>query len=332
MAYLSVLSNYADLVTAPEAIRAGFVALALEKSWQATPFVEQARALRVQAGRAKLPYELLEINDITATLLTAAGFSEKAKARTDDTDKTSAIQHFIEKFLEPAGTDFVEELVYRFLLTRGDTLGGAMRNIAGKLAERKVSRAIISHLTLTGKPYQWLDAITGTWITGNSDNVDIELNLKGLSWDKNAETRTLIYNRTIPLVRKNIDICLLQGAPDEITPAVYKTPERFVAFGELKGGIDPAGADEHWKTAQTALIRIRDAFAEQNLSPDLFFIGAVIVENMAQEVWSQLEAGTLTNAANLTVPDYKRTLKTLSYAVSRYDALPLFNHERPVGL
>jgi len=71
----------------------------------------------------------------------------------------------------------------------------------------------------------------------------------------------------------------------------------------LKGGIDPAGADEHWKTAQTALTRIKTAFANQNLSPDLFFIGAVIANNMAQEIWNQLEEGALKNAANLTNPD-----------------------------
>ena len=90
--------------------------------------------------------------------------------------------------------------------------------------------------------------------------------------------------------------------------ATYKIPERFIAFGELKGGIDPAGADEHWKTAQTALTRIKTAFANENLSPNLFFIGAVIVDSMAQEIWNQLEEGTLKNAANLTNPDQVASL------------------------
>ena len=303
MSYLRHLSTGADLVTAPEEIRAGFVALALERSRQATPFVEQARALKVSAMSAKRPNDLLEIEGIQAALLTAAGFSEKATHHTEETDKTAAIQGFIEKFLEPAGANFVEELVYRFLLTRGDSLGGSMRNIAGKLAERKVTRAIISALTLTRTTYQWLNAVSDTWITGTSDDTDIELSLKALSWEKHKETRTLIYNRTIPLVRKNIDMCLLDCPPDEINPATYKIPERFIAFGELKGGIDPAGADEHWKTAQTALTRIKDAFANANLSPDLFFIGAVIVDSMAQEIWDQFKEGTLKNAANLTNPD-----------------------------
>ena len=183
-----------------------------------------------------------------------------------------------------------------------------MRNIAGKLAERKVTRAIISALTLTGTTYQWLNAVSNTWITGRSDDTDIELSLKAVSWKKREGTRTLIYNRTIPLVRKNIDMCLLDCAPDEMKPETYRIPERFIAFGELKGGIDPAGADEHWKTAQTALARIRTAFANRDLSPDIFFIGAIIADSMAQEIWSQLEEGTLKNAANLTNPDQVASL------------------------
>ena len=308
MPYLRHLSTSTDLITAPEEIRAGFVALALERSRQATPFVEQARALKVSAMRAKYPNDLLEIEGIRTPLLTAAGFSEKATHHTDETNKTAAIQGFIEKFLEPAGTNFVEELVYRFLLTRGDSLGGSMRNLAGKLAERKVNRAIISALTLTETTYQWLNAASNTWINGTHDDADIELSLKALSWKKDKETRTLIYNRTIPLVGKNIDMCLLHCTPDEVKPATYRIPEKFIAFGELKGGIDPAGADEHWKTAQTALTRIKTAFANESLSPGLFFLGAVIVDSMAREIWNQLEEGFLKNAANLTDPDQVASL------------------------
>ena len=308
MPYLRHLSTSADLITVPEEIRSGFVALALEWSRQATPFVEQARALKVAAMRVRHPNELLGIERIRVALLTAAGFSEKATKQTEEKDHIVAIQNFIEKFLEPAGTNFVEELVYRFLLTRGDSLGGSMRNIAGKLAERKVTRALVSALTLTETTYQWLNAASNTWISGKNDNADIELSLKALSWEKNKETRTLIYNRTIPLVEKNIDMCLLDCPPDEVKTATYKIPERFIAFGELKGGIDPAGADEHWKTAQTALTRIKTAFANENLSPYLFFIGAVIADSMSQEIWDQLENGTLKNAANLTNPDQVASL------------------------
>lgn len=71
----------------------------------------------------------------------------------------------------------------------------------------------------------------------------------------------------------------------------------YIACGELKGGIDPAGADEHWKTANSALGRIRAAFGRN--VPTLFFIGAAIESSMAKEIFGQLRSGKLTHAANL---------------------------------
>ncbi len=53
MSYIQHLTGSTDLITPLEEIRAGFVALALERNRQATPFVEQARALKVLAQQAK---------------------------------------------------------------------------------------------------------------------------------------------------------------------------------------------------------------------------------------------------------------------------------------
>ena len=88
MPYLRHLSISADLITTPEEIRAGFVALALEQSRRATPFVEQARALKVSAMRVNHPNDLLEIEEIRTALRTAAGFSQKATNHTDENNKT----------------------------------------------------------------------------------------------------------------------------------------------------------------------------------------------------------------------------------------------------
>lgn len=76
-------------------------------------------------------------------MLTAAGLSQKSLNYLTSEDKIDAISGLIKNFLEPAGANFVEELVFRFLLTRGDTLGGSMRNIGGALAQRKLTRAIL---------------------------------------------------------------------------------------------------------------------------------------------------------------------------------------------
>jgi hypothetical protein len=298
--YLKHLKSSKDLETTYEAIRAGFVSLALEKNRRATPFVEQARALKAAASQAKAPAELPDIADIQPALLAAAGVSDKAASHLQDSDKKEAIAGLIGNFLEPVGAHFVEELVFRFLLTRGDTLGGSMRNVGGVLAQRRLTRSVISHLKNAGKPYRWRHSATREWATMPEDDADLELRLRGLSWAVNRNTRTLVYNVRVPVARSHVDMCLLNCAPENLSTEIYKSAASYIALGELKGGIDPGGADEHWKTARTALSRIHEAFARNQLKPHTFFIGAAIEPKMASEIWSFLESGILENAANLT--------------------------------
>ena len=293
------ISKSSDLVTTYEETRAGFVALALEKNRRATPFIEQARSLKSIASQAKKPADLLNFKSIQPALLTASGVSDKAIKFLSAENKVEAIQNLIAKYLEPAGSAFVEELVFRFLLTRGDTLGGSMRNVGGVMAGRKLTRATIANLSLCKVPYQWLHADSGEWLPQKKEDADIELYLTGLSWPKKNKCRTMIYNRKVPFLNKNVDLCLLDCNPQELSTAI-KDPSRYIALGELKGGIDPAGADEHWKTARTSLIRIRKAFPDKSFLPHTFFVGAAIEKSMAEEIWHQLKDGTLSNAANLT--------------------------------
>jgi len=140
------LRSSEDIVTTYEATRAGFVSLALEKNRRATPHVVEARALRKAASSAKRPADLLEVKGIESGLLTAAGISDKALKHLLPEDKREAVEGLIRNFLEPAGAKFVEELVYRFLIARGDALGGSMRNIGGALAQRKLTPAPLSPL------------------------------------------------------------------------------------------------------------------------------------------------------------------------------------------
>lgn len=301
--YLQHLKSSKNLETTYEAIRAGFVALALEKNRRATPFVAQARALKAAAAQAKTPVDLMKIEEIQLGLLTAAGVSDKAANHLQDSDKQEAVLGLIRNFLEPAGTNFVEELVFRFLLTRGDTLGGSMRNVGGFMAQCKLTRSTIAHLKLAGKPYRWLPSDATQWASMPEDETDIELHLRGLSWEVGAKPRTLVYNLTVPLVQNNVDLCLFNASPESMSKEIHKFGPAYIALGELKGGIDPAGADEHWKTARTALGRIHSAFAKSKLKPKTFFIGAAIEAKMASEIWELLERGELQNAANLTNED-----------------------------
>lgn len=71
--YMRHLSNSQSLVTTREAKRVGFVEAVIEKSRLADSFVQDARTLKYKAEQASTPEELLDIPDIQAGLLTAAG-------------------------------------------------------------------------------------------------------------------------------------------------------------------------------------------------------------------------------------------------------------------
>jgi hypothetical protein len=297
--YYKHLRSSKDLRTTYEATRAGFVALALEKNRHATPYIAEARALQEAVSQANSPKDLLKIKGIEAGLLAAAGLSGKSLVHLLVKDKKEAIKKLIENFLEPAGVRFIEELVFRFLLTRGDTLGGSMRNVGGALAQRKLTRAILSTLTIAGIKYQWQHTKTREWANMTNNDSEIELSLRSINWRHNRQNRTIIYNLTVPMIKNNVDLCLFNLDPKELEASKCALSESYIGIGELKGGIDPAGADEHWKTARTALERIRNAFSKAGHSPYIFFIGAAVEKKMAAEIWAQLKDGKLSNAANL---------------------------------
>lgn len=107
--YLAHLKSSRDLETTYEAVRAGFVALALEKNRRATPLVAEARALKAAAEKAQVPSDLLKIMEIRPAMLAAAGVSDKAATHLDTDNKWEAMLGLVRNFLEPAGSRFVEE-------------------------------------------------------------------------------------------------------------------------------------------------------------------------------------------------------------------------------
>lgn len=298
----SLIQSSADLVTPGEKTRAGFISMALEKNYLAVPYIEEAKALKSLALKVSKPRQLLEVLDLRVGLLTASGLSDKSLNYLTAEDQTVAIAGLIEKFLEPAGDNFIDELIYRYLLTKGDALGGKARNLAGSLGERKFIRFMISVFNLSGTDYMWKSSESNTWLPKPNDNTDIEKHVKAFYWKKNGD-RLLILNYGIPLVKKNVDVSILNGRPEDLhkgPDSIIRQPEKFIALGELKGGIDPAGADEHWKTANSALNRVRLSFKKRRFQPQTFFIGAAIENAMAVEIFKQLKTGSMNRAVNLT--------------------------------
>jgi len=306
MAYLTHIKKSEDLVTSYAETRAGFISIALEKNRRATPFIEEARTLQYRLKKISSPEKLTDVPDIRNGLIAASGISDKAASHLGEEGCLTAINEFVEKFLIPAGNKFKEELIFRFLLTRGDSLGGKMRNVVGALAQRRLCLSIISSLRLSNiKFYVFSDSIN-QWVSSMNIDDDTEIeNSKGISWktDK-SKCRTLYFNITVPIVKNNIDIILLNAEHTEDIKTAISRNENYIALGELKGGIDPAGADEHWKTAKTAIDRIKKSFKQNGLSPYLFFIGAAIENKMADEIFENIKLKYIHNAANLTKPEH----------------------------
>lgn len=126
--YSTHITKPEDLVTSYAETRAGFIAIALEKNRRATPFIEEARVLQRRIKTVSTPELLLEIPDIRNGLIAASGISDKAAFHLGNDGCLFAMKEFIKNFLIPAGNKFKEELVFRFLLTKGDALGGKIRN------------------------------------------------------------------------------------------------------------------------------------------------------------------------------------------------------------
>ncbi len=294
-----------QLITSKEQIRAGFISFALEKNRRSTPLIDSAKALKILASRTKEAKELLTIEEIQPALLTAAGLSDKAIKYFSSEDKKQAILELIENFLEPAGKDYIDEVVYRYLLIKGDALGGTMRNLIGMLAQQRLIRSLLSCLTIAQIDYQWYNNENRQWNHRPEDSFSIEERIKALFWlNPRKQARILAFNMNIPLVRNNVDICLfhtdIQGYKEG---EIARESKHIIMLGELKGGIDPAGADEHWKTGNTALRRIRNAFAKHQLDIETSFVAAAIEKKMAAEIFVQLQCKELSWAANLTIDE-----------------------------
>lgn len=285
------LQNSKSLITDRHKITNGFINQASHRNLKASRYVDEAKNIRLLTKSVLMPSDLKKIPEIQGALLAAAGISDKAANHLKSDGCMNAIDQFIADYLEPAEDQFIDELISRFLLTRGDTLGGSMRNLVGINAQQQVHDCLIELLKAQQIPY----------------NIHLTKNKtlpKAIDWAINDCYRTLIYNVKVPFIGKkgnSVDMVLMNGQHQSVSMSCHSS---YLALGELKGGIDPAGADEHWKTASSALKRMSESLP----SAPLFYIGAAIEESMADEIWCLIESGWLANAANLTSADQLKSL------------------------
>lgn len=288
------IKSAVDLVTTRSAVRNGFLEQVVTKGQRANPVIKRARELKGVLASISTITELLNLRDFKDEIIAAAGFSEKAQNNLRPTRDT--IKKVLNVIIKSSGADFRDEVVFRYLLTKGDSLGGASRNVVGASAGSLFINYLIRSI-------------------GDKVKVDIKQSEKGKIQSVSWRNRCLVFDSKPKIIGNNIDLILLDTSKHKggVIKELLESPASYLACGELKGGIDPAGADEHWKTANSALGRIRSRFANEKNKPELFFVGAAIENSMANEIFKQLQEERLTHAANLN--NRKQVKDTASWLV-----------------
>jgi hypothetical protein len=202
----------------------------------------------------------------------------------------------------------------------GASLDGGWRNEVGRLAYVSVISPIVLYLHRLQKLKSIIFKLKGRIVLDEEDENDNgklqEIEVHGRSEQEmtallsNLEDQRIVY-RQINLTNGNRILLNRQMywyshesqrryriGPDLIT----MTPnEAFPWAAELKGGADPAGSDEHWKTATQAFNRMIDAAEQTNRPvPRLSFMATILVDRVAQEAALWLKQGKLVSVYNLT--------------------------------
>lgn len=273
------IKSSSDLRTELSATIAGFEVQIQEKTLKAQPFIDRLKALVQALETEDNAFNLYQKAEFRPAIIAACLISNKSAGHLVGTALDQIVEDSLAS-LQRSDPQWKEALVSRAALTWGDALGGSMRNYVGQQAENGFVEKLLAVLSTKGFKPEVVESNGGK--------------ISRVHWDN----RALFLNRTCSIVGNNIDAVLT----DASTEVDLEDPTIYLACGELKGGIDPAGADEHWKTARTALDRIRDQFALKGVRPQLFFVGAAIESAMADEIYARLKDDRLSHAANLTKP------------------------------
>jgi hypothetical protein len=290
VAFADIVKRASDLETPRAAVVKGFLEQARQKRQKANEFIREVRQLQTRLEGLPSTSAILQDPDLLRVVLLSAGFSQKALSHLKEDERKEIASEMLRDLGEAQG-DFASDILYRYLLTQGDSLGGSMRNVVGASAQRAFTAMVLESLQSAG-----VNPRTESWEENGKT--------QGIAWND----RKMLFDKTPKFVRKNVDVILLwTDPPIEGSLNQIEDKGRYLAAGELKGGIDPAGADEHWKTAKTALDRIRKAF-RPGRTPCLFFAGVAIEREMAKELYRDVKEGNLSFAANLTSEEQTRAL------------------------
>ncbi len=199
----------------------------------------------------------------------------------------------------------------------GESIGGSWRNEVGRLAYAEVVGGLLRYLHDKGYLATVSYDLKGPLRFDEDEEENAYASQGNLLPDSadflthltDIEANRVVY-KTIALrngneLRLNRQIEWLDNAG-----TIYRFGPDLSAFaqgnlltwgGELKGGADPAGSDEHWKTATRAFDRILNAAEKTERNrPKLSFMATILVDRVAREAALWIQEGKLTSVYNLT--------------------------------
>jgi len=198
----------------------------------------------------------------------------------------------------------------------GASFDGSWRNEVGRLAYVGVITPLLLHLYEQGYLHSVFYTLKGPILADEEETpsgalqelivgeqTDMEAELKHLEEQRVAYREVRLRNGHCLLLNRQITWYDAEGKAHRIGPDLFSSSDgtNILWGGELKGGADPAGSDEHWKTATQAFNRILLACEQTGRSkPSLSFIATILVERVASEAAEWIAKGKLTSVYNLT--------------------------------
>jgi hypothetical protein len=217
------------------------------------------------------------------------------------------------------------------LANLGESIGGSWRNEVGRLAYAEVIGGFLRYLHAKGFLSTVSYDLKGPLYLDEEEEESAYLEQGNLLSDgpdflhqlSSIESNRVVY-KTIALrnghelrLNRQIEWRDKQGTTYKIGPdlSAFTEDETLNWGGELKGGADPAGSDEHWKTATRAFDRILTAVEQTGRSrPKLSFIATILVDRVAREAALWIQEGKLTSVYNLAQITESETKRSTFYA------------------
>ena len=199
----------------------------------------------------------------------------------------------------------------------GESIGGSWRNEVGRLAYVEVVGSLLRYLHDRGCLSTVTYDLKGSLVAETeyeeeefiardnqlTDSVDLLARLEAIQANRVVYKTISLLNGNELRLNRQIEWIDHEGIRYRIGPdlSAFSVGDVLTWGGELKGGADPAGSDEHWKTATRAFERILDAVEKTGKpKPKLSFIATILVDRVAREAAIWIQQGKLTSVYNLT--------------------------------